>query len=623
MATNSIELKSIHDLIGMNFYIPNYQRGYRWTKQQVEDLLNDVNEFEQKDNNWYCLQPLVVKSSDNIQAIENISKLFQNGNMPDSIELIKKEIQETWEVIDGQQRLTTIYIILEVLNNAEHYSIKYQTREEFLNNKGNKEPENNIDLYHINQAREVVVEWLKPREGIKELFREKLLHNVKFIWYQTSENNPIKVFTRLNIGKIPLTNSELIKALFLNRSNFSKDTADSSKIRLQQQEIASQWDDIESTLQNEEFWLFIHGLGYSKPTRIDFIFDLICEQKSFGDFGSNDADDYKTFRYFYEYFKSRKNASDLQEIWKSVKKIFKTFEEWYNDLELYHYVGYLIEQKEKLSELYREWNSLGMTKERFRGELKLRIQKKLENCSNLNKQYEKVGFPAKTVCRPLLLLHNIQAIINQNINYKGQDVYKLGVFYKFPFHLFKLENWDVEHIDSNTENDLTDRDSQIEYLLNIYSAVEAEGQEKIEQFINNPNDEKQDFDELKNLVPVSINNSLSEDEKNQVWNFALLDSSTNRSYGNSIFAAKRRIIIGKDKGKLIAIPKLGRKDKKTIFVCAEDKDAKTSFIPPCTKYVFLKYYSGVSASPNYWDKNDAESYKRDIYETLKSFGVTL
>ena len=103
-------------------------------------------------------------------------------------------------------------------------------------------------------------------------------NNVRFIWYESVNEDPIKVFTRLNIGKISLTNAELIKALFLNRSNFGEN--DTEHLKLRQQEIASEWDNIEYTLQNDEFWLFLHEKGYDRPTRIDFIFDLICEQKT-------------------------------------------------------------------------------------------------------------------------------------------------------------------------------------------------------------------------------------------------------------------------------------------------------------------------------------------------------
>lgn len=46
MGVNIIDLKSIGDLRGMNFHIPSYQRGYRWTEQQVKDLLDDIDEFD-------------------------------------------------------------------------------------------------------------------------------------------------------------------------------------------------------------------------------------------------------------------------------------------------------------------------------------------------------------------------------------------------------------------------------------------------------------------------------------------------------------------------------------------------------------------------------------------------
>ena len=45
MVENIIELKSISDLLGLKFFIPSYQRGYRWNEQQIEDLLNDINDF--------------------------------------------------------------------------------------------------------------------------------------------------------------------------------------------------------------------------------------------------------------------------------------------------------------------------------------------------------------------------------------------------------------------------------------------------------------------------------------------------------------------------------------------------------------------------------------------------
>ena len=233
---NTLELKSIAKLQDLEFYIPDYQRGYRWTRQQVEDLLNDIFEFSQKENaGIYCLQPLVViKRSSEEQLLDRV-------HAAKDLDEVKRILNGQWEVVDGQQRLTTIRLILEVLN-CPCYDITYQTREnsaEFLNTittKGEKDAKTNIDFYRIYEAYKKIDEWLKEIDGKqKERFQNVLLNQVKFIWYETQEN-PKEVFTRLNIGKISLTNAELIKALLLNKSNF--DRRDDDKIRLWQQEIA-------------------------------------------------------------------------------------------------------------------------------------------------------------------------------------------------------------------------------------------------------------------------------------------------------------------------------------------------------------------------------------------------
>lgn len=67
MMKNAITLKTVNELLQFSFYIPSYQRGYRWTAQEVTDLLNDIDEFRPREvagteeKTWYCLQPIVVK----------------------------------------------------------------------------------------------------------------------------------------------------------------------------------------------------------------------------------------------------------------------------------------------------------------------------------------------------------------------------------------------------------------------------------------------------------------------------------------------------------------------------------------------------------------------------------
>ena len=244
----------------------------------------------------------------------------------------------------------------------------------------------------------------------------------------------------------------------------------------------------------------------------------------------------------------------------------------------------MIHQGEKLGELCKKWNE-EKSKEDFIAKLKVIIKDRIRKCNDLNKQYEIDGGPAKTTCKPLLLLHNIQTVVNQNNQLKSKEEYKLPVFYKFPFHLFKKENWDVEHIDSNTTNGLEKEKDQKEWLK--YSVLGAELsddlKDRIKAFINNDNG-RESFESICREIE-KYNRSESwqnpEQDKNKVWNFVLLDAGTNRGYGNSLFPAKRRCIIGKDQGKSYSI------DEGTLEITV--KDGAIAFIPPVTKNVFLNY----------------------------------
>ena len=653
--SDEIKLLPVRELAKRKFFVPNYQRGYRWDRQQVRDLLEDIAEFTGKSidarDDFYCLQPLVVRET--IAAPEDfIAALPKNTEnaLQETRDAVEKHVE--WEVIDGQQRLTTIHILLSFLKQGqdvtEEFSIRYATRPDsrkFLEDiaaKSKEEAKNDIDFWHMKEAFDEISDWFAEKTEVdKKEFSKTLLNNVQFIWYESSED-PIKVFTRLNIGKIGLTNAELIKALFLNRSNFAGD--DNAKIRLRQIEIATRWDQIEATLQDDEFWMFLHEEGYDRPTRIDFIFDLVCELIMLDSYIDesllNDRnkllgkDGYRTFRYFNAYFnstraKDKANAAEkslIELCWEKVDEIFATFKEWFDDLRLYHYVGFLVDRGTEVSGVYKEWSKYGTKAEFLNQYIIPAITEKIKSCKDLDKQYE-IDEQGKSVawknqCRPLLLLHNLQTVINQNVRQSAGD--RSVVFYKFPFHLYKTEGWDIEHIDSNSTNELADDESRFEFLVNAYNAVSVELQKAIAEF--NPADGK--FINLKEKVESEMGKAgdgalLDDFEKNRIWNFTLLDSHTNRSYGNAIFSAKRRIIIGKDKGKHIPVPRLRRSKGQWIIETGKETEAPSAFIPPCTRQVFLKYYNTVVSSPNYWTKYDAKAYRKDIFDTLKCFGVTM
>lgn len=636
---NNIELKAIEDIMNMSFYIPNYQRGYRWTSIQVSDLLDDIAEFYANGaKGIYCVQPLVVVGRND----EDILKQIKEGAK--DINDVKRFLSGKWEVVDGQQRLTTIKLILQELG-IPSYSIEYETREysKTYLEKGEGDYNNNIDFYHIWNAKNTIHQWFEEHPNLDRAeFENVLLKQVKFIWYETKDSNPKEVFTRLNIGKISLTNAELVKALLLNKTNFNQHINDEIYIKALQQEIAMQWDAIEADLQNREFWMFLNNIGDDRSTRIELIFSLMAENDMLS-CGNNEGlykkDDYYTFRYFYRYMakevgRGASKSAIIKTIWDQVMEIYLTLKEWYDDMELYHYIGFLIYCKDKpkyLYTLYKNW-SASNSKSDFKEEcLKAEIKNCLKTPDIDNTIYDtKEGGP-KHNCFSILLLHNVQTIIDRNRVLLKNEKYSAGVFYKFPFHICKSEGWDIEHIDSNTTNGLNDIRTQREWLLNAYFGLVEDKdksiREEIKKFFKdypidqenvNKKERDEEFEELrKQIEGDELDNTLrlTQEEKNKIWNFVLLDASTNRSYGNAIYPAKRRVILGKEQGNKYATPTINEEGE--IVIKAEE--GQSSFIPPCTKNVFLKYYDTKAFDPYSWTRDDAEAYLENIKETLKPF----
>ena len=89
-----LQILSVGQLKDLVFHIPSYQRGYRWERRQVRQLLEDI--MESPVNTPYYLQPIVVALIDD------------NGN---------------YNLIDGQQRMTTLYLIYHALQQINQKKI--------------------------------------------------------------------------------------------------------------------------------------------------------------------------------------------------------------------------------------------------------------------------------------------------------------------------------------------------------------------------------------------------------------------------------------------------------------------------------------------------------------------
>lgn len=557
------DLKTIVvDKIEGEFFVANYQRGYRWETNEVLQLLNDVYNLKPESGQLpkdYCLQPIVVK----------------------------KLGEKFFEIIDGQQRLTTLFLIYNymyeiggVFLGKPKFSLNYETRERssnFLSNIKNNLSlrETNIDFYFMANAYETIKKWFDEKDAAVTMWNIKklLAENVKIIWYEVDKNeDAVALFTRLNIGKIPLTNSELVKAMFLSRSNKNIDKA-------KQDEIALQWDNIEKELHENSLWYFLTDKFYEKyQTRIDLVLDLISEKRW------SERDRYYTFLYF----NRLRDTDDLKEIWQ--EKIVKTFlllKDWHEHHDFYHKIGYLICSGTKsLLTIYKE--SKGKTKKDF---LK-RLDDFIRDSVSLKREENYSDWRYETHYRKifnLLLLFNVESV-RQN----GENSHW------FPFDKFKSNGWSLEHVHA-VQSGKGNQKMWREWLYLHKKSLELLPEdnfdliEKIDSLLDKKIISSVKFETLQEEIIRKFSPNGDVDEYvSSISNLALLKCEINSALGNSTFDVKRNFIV--------------------------EMDMKGEFIPFCTKMLFLKYYTQSEKNQiHFWSQVDRESYIFAVNDVLKNY----
>jgi hypothetical protein len=592
---------TVSQLLGMSFFIPSYQRGYRWSEQQVRDLLNDIDTFEPNPSNgeWYCLQPLVVKK------VEDSEK-----------QKYRLDEKDWYEVVDGQQRLTTIFLIIHYINEMwvgkqqnKEPALNYQTRQncvEFLkgicvndNDSTISINNENIDYWHISSAYNVIHEWVQGNGPFNNNdFPSKFKEKTKVLWYEVDNTeDSVNIFTRLNIGKIPLTNAELVKALFLSKDSIKriieKDKRDAKldekeselhkeEVKLKQLQIASEWDMIERTLNEPAFWGFItNKKPEDYPTKIQFLLDLSVRKPDKGD-------EFCTFHDFYE----RLNGDTFPAVWEEVVSNFETIHEWFIDHELYHLIGYLIYQKGSsyLKTLLNKSEAPDQTKTTFRNILHNEIRNSLEGIKLDNIEYHDNKKELNTV----LVLFNVLTV--KNLKEHSQ---------RFPFAIHKTKEWSLEHIHAQNSQSLNTRKQWEIWLKDHKAVLEKTSIKTKDQLINQIDtvlalDDKQFTQEKFEECSIDIIKSFSLSESSEIIeemhgleNMALIPFDINATLNNSVFAVKRQKILEMDK--------------------------EGKYIPICTKNIFLKYYNTNANDFTYWSLEDRETYTAKIKEVLHDY----
>jgi uncharacterized protein with ParB-like and HNH nuclease domain len=554
----NLELKLVGSIEG-EFYVPAYQRGYRW-KEEVKTLLNDIEEIEEGKN--YSLQPVVVKRID----------------------------ENKYELIDGQQRLTTLYIIFKYIReflpkNQLKYSIEYETRknsrfflEESIDFKNTDINPNNIDEYFLIEAAKTIAGWFSERNDESQAaidINTKLNKYIRVIWYEVdSSEDSTSLFTRLNIGRIPLTNAELVKALFLNRNN----GIDSRK----QLEIATEWDIVEKELHNDNLWYFITNENPKYyPTRIELIFDLMAGKEK------GEREKFFTFFQFDKEIKQRKEKSEL---WTEIMRYFQRLKEWYENNDIYHKIGYLITTDSGNKTIRNLINdSKQVTKTDFQKSLDNKIADSIKSL----KEYSELSYESKTdyvLIEKLLLLFNVETIRQ-----------KSDESMRFPFDKHKQENWSLEHIHAQQSQGLNKKEQWVGWLnLHRNSLVNIDcnaDQDLIKDISAAINDDKltgERFSSLFNRVTTLLSEEGSIEYTHSLSNLALLGQSDNSALNNATFDVKRNKIL--------------------------EMDRSNDYIPVCTRRVFLKYYTpSESNQVHFWGKADRDGYTAEIEKVLSTY----
>lgn len=376
---SKLETKFVNDIAG-KFIVSAYQRGYRWGTGEVRRLLEDVFALKGQGgqaNKNYCLQPIVVKK-------------LQDG---------------TFELIDGQQRLTTLFLIYNYMHKASGgfieepaFSLSYETRDksaDFLANIDVARKDENIDFYFMANAYEQIEKWFAEK-GQKSVVMSDLnnlfAYNVQVIWYEVDAGeDAAAMFTRLNVGKIPLTSAELIKAMFLSLRGMDEQ---------RQNEIALQWDNIEKELHNDALWYFLTNNASEKyQTRMDLVLDLAAGKTL------NDRDKYSTFFHF---DKRKRQGEDLIALWQKIIRTFLLLKDWREHHDFYHKIGYLIASGYKtLSEICAA--ARGKSKREFSAQLDTFIKASVKLSDGENYSDWNYNDDAERI-RRLLLLFNVESV---------------------------------------------------------------------------------------------------------------------------------------------------------------------------------------------------------------------
>lgn len=661
----SLVPKPFHKLLKMHFSIPPYQRGYRWESRQVKELLDDLLDFikslkklkkHRKDDHhepYYCLQPItVVKKADS---------------------------EDTYYVIDGQQRLTTIFILLHYLSKNSYYKYpiytldlpsrdvqsKYLSNIEFVDDD-NKYIEN-IDNFYVKKAYDSIVEWFSKdghdryKGPILDIFamkpdEDEELNDVRVIWYEISNANAQTTFRELNYGQIPLTSTELVKALLLQEKN---ESALGHYTRGAAYRRALEWDSMEHALQNPYLWSMLTESNDNSLSHMELILDFVADRLNYemaDDEGkrpverkeSKDLRDDFNYQVVNEYFRRNENNSEtIENVWNRIQTIFNLISNWYSNRHWYHLIGLCRilqggkkrKRREFVDYIYKlsvDKNGTPIDRPAFTNNLEKEVGRLVKLDSYLSLEKLRYDEHNDAIIKVLEVLN-----VNDAINDKTEEK-------RFAFHLFEIFNvTSLEHIhpqnittnikyeefkmwferrcedfkkldDTELRAMIHNADSENNEESEDINFKVRETKERVLEAINNlqrlTSDKKTYSDESVNAELQRNANVLDgffgdlagikSEDMHSIKNMALVDKNTNSALSNYLLDTKRAILMERHNNCDISCP----------------SNPQGTYAPPATRQVFEKEYSRCAPGDmRLWRPEDRENYFKVIEGTYNYY----
>lgn len=535
--------------------------------------------------------------------------------------------------MDGQQRLTTLTVILSYLNEYElineklQYNVRKETEEflkeyifkpnelkniqnweQFLENTSIKGKDYDYqDVFYLFNAYKAIQTWFETYPNSVTAMKDKILNHVKLIVNLPKNIEEQELFENLNRKRVPLDGADLIRALIITRVAKKEigDIDDSIKqnvlINERRVKIGLMLDRINHWWADENKKNYFHQ--FTKESKVPDE-----ESISFNDVTYPINHLYKLYVLAYgegvldmEFFEKKVIEDGFLD---ELQLLQRTMDNWCNDKELYHLILFTsIYAREKIKEepvlsfkeLLHQWKKL--YRKDFIRFLKKRIAStevfndlinQTERCKEEN---EKTAFLENWYDNKLItvsVLLDIISILSSNSTC-------------LPARHFKAYKEDLEHIFPQTPvgDRIKDKIKQTQILKEYIDIINQSLSE--EEKINiNDCDIDWENQNWKDDIKFRINNRI---EKvipvNSLGNMCVLHESVNRGYGNDFFLEKRIDIM--------------RKSQEGFFIRPHVYDAFNKiFLERHDESIDMKMM-------NRWDRSDILARREYIIKRISNF----